>query len=531
MDTHNLPQEPSWEPKSQGKRLRLVFLAGALLCSALGAQDVHAQTTVSVETNQQLFTVMCALRAAGFEAELGSAGLPPAPAELREELLRLGGPATDAVRKFYREHELADPATTLSRYISFALVVNPPPKFEFTLRRDELPPDALSLEGFNDLLADFYREAQVERLWLRVQPAYEREVRRLRRPVGQMVVATTGYLREIYRPAQGRGFSVYLEPMVGGKTNFRSYKDRYTIVGNPRAESLLEETRHAYLHFLLDPLAHRYPREVASRKPLERYAARAAQLAPEFREDFRALLTECLVRAVELRLGKLPPAKAAAAMDQAEGEGYVLVRSLYRGLERFEQAEPAMSFYFPELINQIDVQAESRRLEQVQFAAAPRVPQGGKKTEESELETWLQQGEQQIAAQNAAGAAASFEKVLAKYPGQPRAEYGLAVALVLQGQGGKAKEVFERLVAAVPQAQSGAAPPLGQGDPRILAWSHVYLGRIHDLQGNRELALSEYRAALAVEGAPETARTAAQRGMEKEFEPPRSNREAGQQRP
>jgi len=506
-----------------------MLFAGPLLCLSLGALDVHAQSTVSVETNQQLFAVMCALRAAGYEAEINSAGLPPVPAELREELLRLGGPATQAVRKFYREHELADPATTLSRYISFALVVSPPPKFEFALRRDELPPDALSLEGFNDLLADFYREAQVERLWLRVQPLYEREVRRLRQPVAQMVVATTGYLREIHRPAQGRGFSVYLEPMVGGKTNFRSYKDRYTIVGNPRAESLLEEIRHAYLHFLLDPLAHRYRREVASRKPLERYAARAAQLAPEFREDFRALLTECLVRAAELRLRKLPSAKAAAAINQAEGEGYVLVRSLYHGLERFERAEPAMSFYFPELINQIDVEAESRRLERVQFASAARPAL--EKTEESELEMWLQQGEQQIAAQNAAGAAASFEKVLSKYPGQPRAEYGLAVALVLQGQGGKAKEVFERLVATVPQAQGGAAPQLSQGDPRILAWSHVYLGRIHDLQGNRELALSEYRAALAVEGAPETARIAARRGIEKEFEPPRSSREAGQQRP
>jgi hypothetical protein len=346
-----------------------VVFAGLLVCLAPGALDVHAQSTVSIETNQQLFAVMCALRAAGYEAEFSSAGLPPVAAELREEL---GGPATQAVRKFYREHELADPATTLSRYVSFALVVSPPPKFEFALRRDELPPDALSLEGFNDLLADFYREGQVEQRWLRVQAVYEREVRRLRQPVARMVLTTTGYLREIYRPAQGRSFSVYLEPMVGGKTNFRSFRDRYTIVGNPRAEPLLEEVRHAYLHFLLDPLAYRYGREVASRKPLERYAARAAQLAPEFREDFRALLTECLVRAVELRLRKLASAKAAAAIDRDEGEGYILVRSLYRGLERFEQAEPAMSFYFPELINQVDVEAESRRLEQVQFAAAPR---------------------------------------------------------------------------------------------------------------------------------------------------------------
>jgi hypothetical protein len=53
-------------------------------------------------------------------------------------------------------------------------------------------------------------------------------------------------------------------------------------------------------------------------------------------------------------------------------------------------------------------------------------------------------------------------------------------------------------------------------DPKILAWSHIYLGRIHDREGNHDLALSEYRAALAVDGAPEAARLAAQHGAEAE---------------
>ncbi|HJY87595.1 MAG TPA: hypothetical protein VKE24_12225, partial [Candidatus Acidoferrales bacterium] len=59
----------------------------------------------------------------------------------------------------------------------------------------------------------------------------------------------------------------------------------------------------------------------------------------------------------------------------------------------------------------------------------------------------------------------------------------------------------------------------GAKDPLIQSWSHVYLGRIYDVDGNRELAVSEYRAALAIEGAPETARLAAQRGIQKGYEP------------
>src|SRR6266849_6680662 len=147
--------------------------------------------------------------------------------------------------------------------------------------------------------------------------------------------------------------------------------------------------------------------------------------------------------------------------------------------------------------------------------------------ERTELDRWLAEGERQIAAQNAAGAAAAFERVLAKYPEQPRALYGLAVAAVLQGDADHAKELFGRLVVNPPPSD----PRLGTKDPLILAWSHVYLGRIYDVDGNRELAVSEYRAALAVEGAPESARRAARRGIEKGYEPGLRNRDTVQQRP
>jgi hypothetical protein len=58
--------------------------------------------------------------------------------------------------------------------------------------------------------------------------------------------------------------------------------------------------------------------------------------------------------------------------------------------------------------------------------------------------------------------------------------------------------------------------------PSILAWSHVYLGRIRDLQDEREPAIKEYRAALGVNGAPEAARVAAQQGIAKPYRPPPS---------
>jgi tetratricopeptide (TPR) repeat protein len=465
---------------------------------------------------------MCALHAAGYEAEVSAMDIHPIRAQLRGELLQLQGPATQQLRQYYRERLLADPAANLSRYISFALVVGPPPKFELLFRREELPPDVLTIAGFGEMLAEFYREAEIEKLWERVQPVYEREIQKVQGPLGDIVLTATSYLREVHRPMRSVSFTVYVEPLVGGKTNFRSFHNQYSIVLSPGGEVPVEEIRHAYLHFLLDSLAVRYRAHVASREPLHRYVSRAARLAPEYRDDFSALLTECLVRAVELRLKRLPAARAAQALDAAEADGFILVRAFYEGLEKFEKAEPAMSFYFPELVSGVDLAKESRRLEQVVFAAAeaPREPAHAKRTEASEVESWLREGEVRIAAQDGAGAVAWFEKVLARQPEHPRGLYGLGVARVLQGQGEAAKEIFLRL----------AAWP-AQIDPVVRAWANVYLGRIHDVEGHRELALSAYRAALAVDGAPEAARLAARRGIEKGFEPVRTGRDAGPQRP
>jgi Tfp pilus assembly protein PilF len=68
----------------------------------------------------------------------------------------------------------------------------------------------------------------------------------------------------------------------------------------------------------------------------------------------------------------------------------------------------------------------------------------------------------------------------------------------------KAKEVFGRLTTGEHAASQ---------DPRVLAWSHVYLARIYDYEGNPSVAKTEYKSALAVEGGPEEAREAAQKGL------------------
>ena len=94
--------------------------------------------------------------------------------------------------------------------------------------------------------------------------------------------------------------------------------------------------------------------------------------------------------------------------------------------------------------------------------------------------------------------------MLAKYPEQPRAWYGLGLVALMEHDGPRAKQVFGRLTTGEHAATQ---------DPMVLAWSHVYLARIYDDEGQAELAKTEYQAALGVEGGPEQARQAAQKGL------------------
>ena len=57
-------------------------------------------------------------------------------------------------------------------------------------------------------------------------------------------------------------------------------------------------------------------------------------------------------------------------------------------------------------------------------------------------------------------------------------------------------------------------------EPKVLAWSHIYLGRIYDLQEDREAALGHYRAALNSGGTLPEVKAAAERGLQQPYEPP-----------
>jgi hypothetical protein len=478
-------------------------------------------TNITVDASEPMFTTMCALLASGFEADISAENWRPLRAQLRDRMQHQQGPAVEAIREYYKQHDSADPGAALSRYLWFGLVAGPAPNFKPAMRREDLPPEVLALEGFSELLSKYYQEQNIHELWRQMQPAYNREIERMHDAVSQIVFVASGYLRAMARSSEQRTFTIIVEPLVGHITNVRNFGDHYAIVLSGADDIPADVVRHAYLHFMLDPLPLRYSHVVAVKRPLFEKAASAPRLAPDLKDDYPSFFAECMVRAVELKLRRMSPGERDAALERNDADGYVLVRPLFGALPKFEAAEPSMELFFPDLVRSIDVATELKRVSTLQFAFADRQRNTGDlNTEEvarrraaampgtvpndADAIAALTEGERRIAEKNARAAEVSFQKVVAKYPDQPRAWYGLGLVALLDHDGPRAKEVFGRLTAGEHAATS---------DPMVLAWSHIYLARIYDGEGQPRQAEAEYQAALTVQGSPEQARQAAQKGL------------------
>jgi tetratricopeptide (TPR) repeat protein len=477
-------------------------------------------TNITVDGNEAMFTTMCALYASGFESGLSTDNWSAFRAQLRDRLRQQKGPAVDAVRQFYRQHESRDTAEMLSRYVWFGIVSGPAPKFMPVLRRDELPPDMLTLDGFSEILSAYYTEQNIGQLWRQVQSIYNQEIERLHDPISQIVLVANTYLRELNNPSQMRTFSIIVEPLVGRITNVRNFGDHYAIILSGNEDIPTDVVRHAFLHYLLDPLPLMYPHIIAVKRPIYEIAAKAPRLPADLGDDFPSWFAECTVRAVELKLKRMSPSEREAALNSNDADGYVLVRPIFKGLTDYEKSEPSMRNYFPDLVRNIDVKAEITRASAITFAPATTPEESTQLASEAlnrkrrsvpatlpddpATIAQLTDGERLIAEHNPRAAEVAFKNVLAKYPDQIRAWYGLGLVALLDHDGPRAKEVFGRLTTGEHAATQ---------DPMVLAWSHVYLARVLDDEGQLEQSKSEYQAALAVQGAPAKAQQAAQKEL------------------
>ncbi len=462
-----------------------------------------------LDFSPSLFAVMGAINAAGYDAEIDSPNGDPLRQQLRKAVEASHAPVVADLRKFFADHRQKDPTAELSQYVSFALSVTGPPDFKFRYRDVELPPDIRQMQALGPLLARFSREVNVAELWNQAQPAFERALERYHAPVSRAILEVNAYLRNPTAGYLGRNFQIYLDLLgAPNQVQTRSYGDDYFVVVTPSADPRVLDIRHAYLHYLLDPLATKYGDQIMKKESLVDYAQGAPALDPVYKSDFLLLSTESLIKAVEARLPGI-----SETVDEALREGYILAPYFAEQLTVYEKQPDAMRLFFPEMIKSLSVVREDKRLATVQFAEHARVRAAkiveAQRTakEPSPAVKGLEQADRLYGNKDYDGAKQAYLRVLEQGDDNSthaKAYYGLARIAVLGNDPETGERLFRKVLDSSP-------------DPWLNAWAHVYLGRLEDAAGNRDEAAKQYQSALAVEGASAAARHAAELGIQEAF--------------
>nr|WP_179587127.1 hypothetical protein [Edaphobacter lichenicola] len=508
------------------------------------AQPEAGGSAITLETSEPLFDLAVALNVCGYDD--GLANSAPVRLKIRDDInAQIAASADtrtsrDALCAYVREHTLVDASLNLAQYISLALYLSPPPSLSPIVGETELPPDSTQVVNILPLLRTFAESVNLHAIWIEHRAEYEDLLKRVHDPLTRTILSTNIYLHLPVSSYDGRRFLVLLEPMLSPSvTNARIYSNDYIVVTSPAAEPLgavhMDDIRHSYLHYEIEPLVYSRASAMERLQPLLK-AVQDAPLDYTYKTEIVPLITECLIKAVEDRtmdVGIPKPAKPTAvkqraeieqynadlsayereaeatrrkAVDLAMRQGWVLTEYFYNQVGQMEKESVSLKEYMGEMVYGMDVDRERHHAQQIAF-----LPSGSRDVlrRAPQQLTGLQLAEEKIFKGDLAGASDIANKVLADPKGDhAQAHYVLARVNLMQRQPGAAFADFQEVLDS-------------SKDPRTLAWSHIYLGRLYDVKDDRRKAVAEYQAALTVRDAQPDTKAAAEKGIKEPFVAPK----------
>jgi len=484
------------------------------------AQNIPAPTSlqkarIGLDTSESLFSLLAGLNSCGYDQELDHS--PPVRISVRQEIgekIKQSADANSTHTKlctYFKDRQLPESSRNIAQYISLGLNIGPSPTFTPLMNEADLPPDASAVLGVLPLLQKFAETLDLHAIWLRHQKEYAVEIARMQKPVSDIISQSNIYLKLAISGYVQHPFLVFVEPMgAPGMVNARNYSDDYYMVISPGNDPLdLTPVRHAYLHYVLDEIVLQHPNGVKRLDPLV-LMAKNAPLEASYKNDASLMVVECLIKAIEVRLYEFPKGTPAKAIDEkrdllltnAMEQGYVLTRHFYEQLRDFENNSVGIKNGVSDFLVSVDLGSEHKRIAGITFAAVAD-PDPLRRSNRVRTNTPLDLAEERLSQGDFISAARIARLVLDEGVEDPsHALFVLARAAVLAKRMEDARLMFERTLQVA-------------HDVHIIAWSHIYLGRIYDYQPipNREMAMSHYRAALnAGDSSPDT-KTAAEKGL------------------
>lgn len=502
-----------------------------------------AGPTISQVSSEPVFVMAAALNTCGYDDGLEESA--PLRKRVREEINAALAKSEDAratrdkVCLYIAQHRMTGSVGDISQYISLALYLSAPPALETTVDLPEMPPDSTQVVEIAPLLRDFVAAVDLHGIWLGVHHIYDQETDRLHNPLSQMIVSTNLYLKMPASTYDGRRFVVVIEPMLSPHmVNARIYGPDYVVVVSPvNGQVPMIDVRHTYLHYLIEPLLFSHAGAVDRMQPILK-VVRDAPLEFRYRSDSVPLAIECLIKAIEARtmetnvpVYKIPDGVQRSDLPRYERErqvylqkvevvrlnavhhdmtqGFVLTQYFYEQLLQFEKDPASLRDNIGEMVYGMDIDQQIRRARMIEFdqKADGDVLQHSR----PHALTGLDLAEARLAAGDVATASAMARQALAVHSDtlesvsqEARADFILARAAIATGHPEEAVDRFQKTIGSTK-------------DPRLLSWSHIYLGRMLDLDCKRDQALTQYKQALEVRDSQQDTRLAAERGVKSAY--------------
>ena len=498
-----------------------------------------AGPTVSLVSSEPVFLMAAALNACGYNEGLEESA--PVRQKVRDEINQALSKSEDARSKrdkiclYIAQHRMTGSERDIAQYISLALYLTPPPELETSAELTEMPPDSTQVVEILPLLKDFVAAVDLHGIWLTVHSTYDREADSLHDPLSKMIQATDLYLKMPASTEYGSRFVVVIEPMLSPSVvNARIYGTDFVVVVSPvNGKIRMSDVRHTYLHYVIEPLLNVRANAIDRTQPILK-EVRDAPLEFRYRSDTVPLTIECLIKAIEARtmdtgvpVYKIPANAAREDMPQYEHErqiyqqkvdavrlatvrhdmtqGFVLTHYFYAQMITFERDPASLKDSIGEMVYSMDVDQQVHRARQIEFdkEADGEVlgrSQPRKLTGLDLAESKLAGGDVATARSLAMQALAEKSDTLEAVAVGSRANFILARAAIMTGHPDEAIDRFQKTLAT-------------SKDQRLLAWSHIYLGRMLDLDCKRDQAVSEYQLALTVRDGEQDTRLAAERGV------------------
>jgi hypothetical protein len=436
---------------------------------------------------------------------------------------------------YIAQHRLTGTVRDIAQYISLALYLTPPPQLETGIELTEMPPDAVSVAEILPALRTFVQATDLHGIWLATHHTYDELIDQFHDPLSTTIVGTDLYLKQPAETYTGRRFVVVVEPMLNPRTvNARIYGTDYVVVLSPENGQIrMNDVRHVYLHYMIEPLLYSRANAIDRTQPILK-EIREAPLEFRYRSDTVPLTIECLIKAIEARTMNtgIPDYKMPVGLDRSQlpryeherqmvqqkqetirqavvqhdmKQGFVLTQYFYEQLIQFEHDPASLRDTIGEMVYSMDVDQQVHRARQTEFdqqadedvLSRPKP----KKLEGLDL------AEARLQAGDAIGASALARQYLAErsdtlqaVADSARANFVLGRVAAMTGHAGEAVTRFQTTLST-------------SREPRLLAWSHIYLGRMLDLDCKRDQAVSEYKLALENRDGQQDTRLAAERGV------------------